>query len=141
MEEGAVMRLLSTGIVTGCLAAAGLVGPAGAQPEALAPAQLDGVVAGSLTGLPGSFGLDRSTLITTRITMPTSTAVAICNLCSGDASAVAAADALGAAQANALAMTSGRGRTLATSTSVGPFMVYLVPTGPSPGGGTGSGHR
>ena len=121
-------RLLSTRIVTGCLAAAGLAGPALAQPEALAPAQLDAVVAGSLTELPGSFGLDRSTLITTQITMPTSTAVAICNLCSGDASAVAVANALGAAQANALAVTTGRGHTLATSTSVGPFTFSLGPS-------------
>ena len=121
-------RLLSTGILTGGLAAAGVVGPAVAQPEALAPAQLDAVVAGSLTVPPGSFGLDRSTLITTQITMPTSTAVAICNLCSGDASAVAAASALGAAQANALAVTSGQGHTLATSTSVGPFAFSLGPS-------------
>jgi hypothetical protein len=136
-----VTRLLLTGIVTGCLAAAGLAGPAQARPGALAPAQLDRVVAGGLAGLPGSFGLDRSTQITTQITMPTSTAVAICNMCSGNASAVAAANAIGAAQAGALAMTTGQGNTLATSTSVGPFMVYLVPTGPSPGGGTGAGQR
>ena len=128
MGKGAVMRLLSTGIVTGCLAAAGLAGPALAEPQALALAQLDGVVAGSLTGLPGSFALDRSTLITTQITMPTSTAVAICNLCSGDASAVAQANALGAAEAGALAMTTGQGSTLATSTSVGPFAFSLGPS-------------
>ena len=121
-------RLLSTRIVTGCLAAAGLAGPALAEPQALALAQLDGVVAGSLTGLPGSFALDRGTLITTEITMPTSTAVAICNLCSRGASAVAQANALGAAQANALAMTSGQGHTLATSTSVGPFAFSLGPS-------------
>jgi hypothetical protein len=127
VEERAVTGPLSTGIVTGCLAAAGLAGPALAEPQALALAQLDAVVAGSVGGPPGTFGLDRSTLITTQITMPTSTAVAICNLCSGDASAVAAADALGAAQANALAVTSGRGHTLATSTSVGPFAFSLGP--------------
>jgi hypothetical protein len=128
-------------VLLGCLAAWVLAGPARAEPQALAPAQLDGVVAGSVGGLPGTFGFDHSTVITTQITMPTSTAVAICNMCSGNASAVAAANAIGAAQANALAMTTGQGNTLATSTSVGPFMIYLVPTGPSPGGGTGSGHR
>jgi hypothetical protein len=136
-EERAVTRLLSTGIVTGCLAAAVVAGPAQAEPKALDPAQLDGVVAGSAGGPPGTFAFDRSAQITTQIAIPVSTAVAICDMCSGNASAVAAADAIGAAQANALAMTTGQGNTLATSTSVGPFVVYLVPTGPSPGGGTG----
>jgi hypothetical protein len=128
-------------VLLGCLAAAVLAGPARAEPKALAPAQLDDVVAGSVGGLPGTFAFDRGIQITTQITMPTSTAVAICNMCTGNASATAIANSFGAAQANALAMTTGQGNTLASSTSVGPFMVYLVPTGPSPGGGTGSGHR
>src|SRR5690242_14648357 len=100
-------------VLLGCLAAVAFAGPAQAEPKALAPAQLDGVVAGSVGGLPGTFAFDHNTLITTQITMPTSTAVAICNMCSGNASAVAAANALGAAQANALAMTTGQGNTLA----------------------------
>ena len=120
-----MIRLLSTGIL---LAAAGLVGPARAQPEALAPARLDGVVAGALTGPPGSFGFDHSTQITTQISMPSSTAIAICDQCGKGASAVAQANALGAAEAGALAMTTGQGNTLATSTSVGPFAFSLGPS-------------
>ncbi len=128
-------------VLLGCLAVAGLAGPAEAQPQTLGPAQLDGVVAGSVGGLPGTFAFDRSTQITTQITIPISSAVAICNMCSGNASATAIANSFGAAQANALAMTTGQGNTLASSTSVGPFMVFLVPTGPSPGGGTRPGKQ
>ena len=131
-------RLLSTGILTGCLAAAGLAGPAVAQPEALAPAQLDGVVAGSLAGLPGSFGFDHSFQVSTQISMPSSTAIAICDQCSKGASAVAEANALGAAEAGALAMTTGQGSTLATSTSVGPFAFSFGPSAP-PAGSRGGG--
>jgi hypothetical protein len=133
VEEGIVTRLLSTGILTGGLAAAGLAGPAVAQPEALAPAQLDAVAAGSLAGLPGSFGFDHSTQISTVITMPSSTAIAVCNQCSDGASAVAQANALGAAEAGALAMTTGQGNTLATSTSVGPFAFSFGPSSQSAG--------
>ena len=133
-------RLLSTGIATGCLAA-GLAGPAWAEPKALAPAQLDAVVAGSVTGLPGTFGLERSTQISTVITMPTSTAIAICNQCSKGASAVAEANALGAAEAGALAMTTGQGDTLATSTSVGPFAFSFGPSAPPSGSRGGAAER
>jgi hypothetical protein len=138
----------STAIVIGCLAAAALVGPARAEPRPLGGAQLDGVTAAGTAGPPGwgppvTLGFeagatpDRSTQISTRISIPVSTAVAICTMCSGDASAVAQANAVGMAQAAALAMTTGRGSTLATSNSVGPYPVVLVPTAPRPGAGRG----
>ena len=133
----------STAIVIGCLAAAALVGPARAEPRPLGGAQLDGVTAAGTAGPPVTLGFeagatpDRGTRITTRISIPVSTAVAICTMCSGDASAVAQADAVGMAQAGALAMTTGRGSTLATSKSVGPYPVVLVPTAPRPGAGRG----
>jgi hypothetical protein len=120
-------------VLLGCLAAAGLTGSAQARPVALAPVQLDGVVAGALTGLPGTFAFEHSTQISTQITMPSSTAIAICNQCSDGASAIAQANALGAAEAGALAMTTGQGNTLATSTSVGPFAFFLGPSSQPPG--------
>jgi hypothetical protein len=120
-------------VLLGCLAAAGLAGSAQARPEALAPVQLDGVVAGALTGLPGTFAFEHSTQISTQITMPSSTAVAICVQCGKGASAIAQANALGAAEAGALAMTSGQGDTLATSTSVGPFAFSFGPSSQSAG--------
>ena len=121
--------------------AAGLAAPAHAQPKVLAPAQLDGVVAGTLTGLPGTFAFEHSTQISTRITMPSSTAIAICNQCSRGASAVAQANALGAAEAGALAMTSGQGDTLATSTSVSPFAFSFGPSASPPGSRGGAAER
>jgi hypothetical protein len=128
-------------VLLGCLAAAGLAGSAQARPVALAPVQLDGVVAGALTGLPGTFAFEHSTRISTQITMPSSTAIAICNQCSDGASAIAQANALGAAEAGALAMTTGQGNTLATSTSVGPFAFSFGPSAPPSGSRGGAAER
>jgi hypothetical protein len=90
---------------------------------------------GSVVGLaaPG-----RSTEISTQISIPVSTAVAICSLCSGDAGAVALSDALGAGQAQTSALTGGAGRSLASSTAIG---LFALPSAPTPAGGTTGGGR
>jgi hypothetical protein len=120
------------------LALAGLDGSrAAAGPVTLDETGLDGVAAGTV-GFPdpGTSRLWRSTNITTSISIPMSTAIAVCYLCSGDASAVAIANAIGSGLANSLAFSSGQADTFAFSNAIGPYLIFTAPPTPTGAGGS-----
>ncbi len=125
----------------GCLLAAMCHGAVQAQPLTLTDAQLDSVAAGTLLPPPDADGgvLHGGTGITTQISMPTATAVAVCLLCTGDASATAVANAVGLGRADALAFSSGRASTYALSNAVGPYLLLFVPAPRAPAAGGGAG--
>lgn len=130
------------GISAGWLAAVSAAGPAAAQPRSLADGELDRVAAGGLApefGMPSAAYIDRSTQITTHLSMPTSTAIAICLLCTGNASANAIANAIGLGQAGAISFSTGEGRSSAIGSAAAPFLIMLpqLPSGPSREGGGG----
>jgi hypothetical protein len=81
----------ATTIATGCLTAVLLVGTASAQPFPLGEAQLDSVTA---AGLDTSTSLGAGGRVATQLAVPTSTATAVCEHCTGNASAVASAGAV-----------------------------------------------
>lgn len=141
----------STSVLAGCLAAALAGGTADAEPASLSEAQLDTVSAAGDIGLSG-FGFDTGaihesgTRITTQISMPVSNAIAICLFCSGDASAVAIANAIGMGQSNATALSQGSADTFALSNAIGPYLMMFAPPSavpqpaaapPAKGGGAG----
>lgn len=112
----------------GCLGAVTIADAGRAEPLALNEAQLDRVVAaGEVSGFGYAYH-GGSTQITTQISMPvSSSAVAVCLFCTGDASAVAVANATGVAQADALAVSTGGGQTYALSNALGPYIMLLAP--------------
>jgi len=68
----------------------------------------------------------RNTFISSSFSMPIAQAFAVCFMCSGDAEAVAIANAFGDARANANSFTSGFGRSFTRADAVGqPFMVFM----------------
>jgi hypothetical protein len=129
------------GIIVWWLAVLGLTGLASAEPLKLTDQDLDRVAAGGFApefGMPSSAFIDRSTQITTHLSMPTSTAIAICLLCSGNASASAIANAIGVGQAGAISFSAGEGKSSAIGNAVAPFLIMLpqLPSG-LPGKGDG----
>lgn len=68
----------------------------------------------------------RNTFISSTYSMPIAQAFAVCFMCSGDAEAVAIANAFGDARANANSFSSGFGRAFTRADAVGqPFMVFM----------------
>ena len=139
-------RRIPLAVLLGCLGAA-IAGAGRAEPLALDGAQLDRVVAaGEVSGFDYGFR-GGSTQITTQISMPvSSSAVAVCLFCTGDASAVAVANAVGVAQADALAVSTGGGQTYALSNALGPYIMLLAPppaasAAHEPARGKGAGRR
>lgn len=103
---------------------------AGVEPVELSMASMEDIVAGAYepNWRPvdrGSF--QRFTNITTSISMPIANAYAVCFMCSGDASAVAIANAIGSARADASSLASGRGQAYSRSDAVGPAFLFVMP--------------
>jgi hypothetical protein len=84
-------------VAAGCLTAAFLAGAASARPFPLGEAQLDSVTA---AGLDTSTSLGAGERVGTQVAMPTTTALAVCDHCMGNASAVASAGAVAASGAS-----------------------------------------
>jgi hypothetical protein len=122
-------RSCTIGVAAGFLAIVGFLVPAAAaEPVVLDDGQLDGVAAGLGDSAFGDGSrLWRSTSITTHISMPMSTAIAVCYFCSDNASAVAIANAIGLGSADSRAVTLGQGNSFALSNSIGPFLIFAAP--------------
>jgi hypothetical protein len=98
-----------------------------AEPVLLGSGALDQVAAGGMIPPLNENGPSFSSTreITTVISMPIATATAICLFCSGNASAVAMANAVGVSQADALAFSTGQSNTFASSDAWGPIFMML----------------
>ncbi|HET6522591.1 MAG TPA: hypothetical protein VFG47_22620 [Geminicoccaceae bacterium] len=125
---------MTIGAGVGMLALAAFADRAAAEPLVLDEAALDDVAAGFGSLLPGTSRLQRSTNITTSISMPMSTAIAVCFLCSGNATAVAIANAIGSGRADSIAFSFGDGQTFALSNAVGPYLIFVPSPAPAAGG-------
>jgi len=125
--------------------------PIGTGPSMGGSADLDLGVLDRITGgayMPewqraGRESFRRNTFISSSFSMPIAQAFAVCFMCSGDAEAVAIANAFGDARANANSFTSGFGRSFTRADAVGQsFMVFMpsnfAPPPGSPGGGAAS---
>ena len=122
--------------------------PIGTGPSTGGSADLDLGVLDRITGgayMPewqraGRESFRRNTFISSSFSMPIAQAFAVCFMCSGDAEAVAIANAFGDARANANSFTSGFGTSFTRADAVGqPFMVFLPRDFAPPSGWPGSG--
>jgi hypothetical protein len=82
----------------------------------------------------------RTTFISSSYSMPIAQAFAVCFMCSGDAEAVAIANAFGDARANANSFASGFGRSFTRADAVGqPFIIFMPSNFAPPASRTGVG--
>ena len=70
---------------------------------------------------------DRRSLISSSYSMPIANAFAVCFMCSGDAAAVAIANAFGSARADSGSFASGFGQAFTRSEAVGPSFMFVLP--------------
>jgi hypothetical protein len=102
----------------------------GAGPIDLELAELDQLTGGAWEPTLPLFDrgiFERRSFIQTSISMPIANAFAVCFMCSGDASAIAVAGAIGSARADASSFASGRGEAFTSSFAAGPPFIFVLP--------------
>ena len=102
----------------------------GAGPIDLELADLDQLTGGAWEPTMPLFDrgtFERRSFIQTSISMPIANAFAVCFMCSGDASAVAIAGAIGSGRADASSFSSGRGDAFTRSFAAGAPFVFVLP--------------
>jgi hypothetical protein len=101
-----------------------------AEPVELELADLDRFTAGAWQSSSPFIELptfDRRSYISSSYSMPIANAFAVCFMCSGDAAAVAIANAFGNARADAGSFASGFGQAFTRSDAVGPPFIFVLP--------------
>ncbi len=130
MGRGNAMARYRNALLTAALGLAVTTQASSAQPVDLDLADLDRFTGGAWQQSSPFIELptfDRRSFISSSYSMPIANAFAVCFMCSGDAAAVAIANAIGGARADAGSFASGFGRAVTRAEAVGPPFVFVLP--------------
>lgn len=146
-DKAITAAVLSLALIAGAAKSEPIAsGPSGDGSDDLDLGVLDQITGGAyMPDMPewqraGRDSFRRNTFISSSYSMPIAQAFAVCFMCSGDAEAVAIANAFGDARANANSFSSGFGRAFTRADAVGqPFVVFMPSNLAPPPGWSGAG--